>query len=63
MIISYIYIALYSLQNAFMYIFLNLTCFSQLLCEAVRESTDISILQMKKLRLILKKGVKRGTTH
>lgn len=37
--------------------------FLQLLWEVVREGTGISILQMKKLRLPLKKGVKRETTH
>lgn len=51
MIVHYIYTALYSLQNAFMYIFFNLIFSLQLLCEVVREGTHIFILQIKKLRL------------
>lgn len=52
MIVHYIYTALYSLQNAFMYIFFNLIFSLKLLCEVVREGTHIFILQIKKLRLI-----------
>lgn len=40
--------------------FLKSYLFLRLLWEVVRAGTDISILHMKKLRLALKKGVKRG---